>query len=87
VNEGITENMDNQILAEAIWDSYYTLGSTPIQAMQALWSEYSLLVKWAAEDYEVSEADLLQVISRITVTLTGMDTSKTAIEAQKVVSQ
>jgi hypothetical protein len=87
VNEGITENMDNQILAEAIWDNYYTLGSNPIQAMQALWSEYPLLVKWAAEDYEVSEADLLQVISRITVTLTGMDTTKTAIEAQKVVSQ
>jgi hypothetical protein len=87
VNEGITEGMDHYILAEAIWSSYYTLGSTPSQAMEALWSEYPLLVQWAAEDYEVSEPELLQVISRITMTIVGMDTSKTAIEAQKVVSQ
>jgi hypothetical protein len=87
MNEAVTETMDNYYMAEIMWESYYALGNTPSQAMEALWSEYPLLVKWAEREYGVSETDLLQVISRMTMTLAGMDTSKTAIEAQKVVTQ
>ena len=80
----MSEKIDPSLLAEAIWANYYTLSSTPSEAMEALWSEYPSMVTWVNEDYGVSESELLKIISMITLMLVDTDTTKTAIEAWKV---
>lgn len=72
-------------LGEAMWDNYYTLASTPIQAMTAIWGDYEsgTLLPWAQTEYGVDEPYLLQVIAELTEQIGSMDTSKTAMEAHQ----
>jgi hypothetical protein len=76
----MSKKISKMELAEMIWDEYYTLSVTPLQAMANLWEEYAsgTLYSWANETFDVGHNELLKIISVLTRDLRKMDLSKTA---------
>jgi hypothetical protein len=59
-------------LAELIWENYYTLTTTAIEALQIIWSEYESIANWVALEHDVSERKLLETLSLLVVKVASM---------------
>jgi hypothetical protein len=59
-------------LAELIWENYYTLTTTAIEALQIIWSEYEDIANWVALEHDVSERKLLETLSLLVVKVSSM---------------
>lgn len=59
-------------LAELIWENYYTLATTAIEALQIVWSEYEDIANWVALEHDVSERKLLETLSLLTLKVASM---------------
>lgn len=71
--------------SELLWENYYTLDTTPAQAMVNIWDELAngTLVSWAHEEHGIDTDSLLRIIGMLTNELRHMDLSKSAMEAIK----
>lgn len=59
-------------LAELIWENYYTLSTTAIEALQIIWEEYQNIANWVALEHDVSERKLLETISLLILKVASM---------------
>lgn len=70
---------------DLIWENYYTLSTTAVQAMAIIWEEYSNgeLVKWVTEEQGLTEGDLILILAHLTMwvgSLPQTDRHKPAME-------
>ncbi len=67
--------------SEMLWDNYYTLGTTPIEAMAIIWEEYAhgTLASWAMTEHGIDQQSLIRILSMLTLDLGQMDLSKNAM--------
>ena len=59
-------------LAELIWENYYTLSTTAIEALQIIWSEYEDIANWVALEHDVAESKLLVALSLLVMKVASM---------------
>lgn len=59
-------------LAELIWENYYTLATTAIEALQIIWSEYEDIANWVALEHDVAESKLLVALSLLVIKVASM---------------
>lgn len=59
-------------LAELIWENYYTLATTAIEALQIIWSEYEDIANWVALEHDVAESKLLVALSLLVMKVASM---------------
>lgn len=51
---------------DILWDNYYTLTTTAVEAMEILWGEYNNIVKWLKDEHGQTEVDLLVILTELT---------------------
>lgn len=57
---------EREEIKELLWNGYYTLETTAVQAMEILWSEYHDIVKWLKDEHGQTEVDLLIILGELT---------------------
>ncbi len=72
--------MMERVFSEAIWENYYTLSATPIDAMANIWDDYQegYLLSWAL-GVGLTEDSLLNILATLTQNMRTMDLTKTAM--------
>ena len=53
-------------IKELLWEHHYNLGTTAIQSMEVLWSDYGNIVKWIVDEHGLTEVDYLIILSELT---------------------
>jgi len=62
--------MMNQELYEVmdmVWDNYFTLSTTALEAMAIIWDEYAngTLFGWLNEEHGISESDFWEILTAL----------------------
>jgi len=51
---------------DLLWGNHYNLGTTAIQSMEILWSDYNNIVKWIVDEQGLTEVDYLIILGELT---------------------
>ncbi len=68
-----------------VWDNYFTLATTPIEAMAIIWDEYAngALAEFLIVDHKMTEGEILDMLVSLTKFVKNMpaeDRRKSAVE-------
>lgn len=58
--------------AQMLWENYYTLSATPVEAMADIWAEFDAghLYPWVTEEHGVALETLLEALCILTRSIT-----------------
>jgi hypothetical protein len=62
----MTSSDKREEVRELLWEHHYSLGTTAIQSMEILWSDYDNIVKWVVDEQGLTEVDYLIILSELT---------------------
>lgn len=66
-----------------LWENYYFLSTTKVQAMEAIWHDFAVghLQSWGSETWGITSDDILKSLARLTLKLVGTNVNELAYSA------
>jgi hypothetical protein len=66
--------MSNLEVRDLIWENYYNLGTTAVQAMAIIWDEYAngKLLAWFEEEQELKDSELMDILVDLAILVRAM---------------
>lgn len=66
--------MSNLEVRDLIWENYYNLGTTAVQAMAIIWDEYAngKLLAWFEEEQGLNESELMDILVNLAIQVRAM---------------
>lgn len=62
----MTSVNDRTEVREILWENYYALTTTAVEAMENLWGDYNNITKWIVDEHGLTEVDFLIILSELT---------------------
>jgi len=70
-------------MADILWQEYYVLSNTPVDAMEAMWGEMLNIVPWAEQEWGMSKSEVLEAVVINTQRLDNLELSAEAYDGHR----